>query len=207
MKNKKVIIVVAIVLLILLLIPIPIQVKDGSMEYKAILYKLTKIHKASDTSPTNYEDGWDIQILGFRVYYKLDDHGVDKVNDSNEQKKKNVYENPVTIYIKNDTLTPKGATFILKNNTDENYCYEPAYYIEKKEGNKWNEIVLKEPLSWNSVIYTIKPREETEINIDWSVTGYGALKNGEYRLVKRNFRKENSLDSRAFSSYVEFEIE
>ena len=112
----------------------------------------------------------------------------------------------ISLLVKEDTITSKGATFILKNNTDQDYAYEPSYYLEKKEDNKWNEIVLEEPLTWNSVIYTLKAREEKEINVDWSITGYGELKDGKYRLVKSNFRKSVSPDSSSCSVYAEFEV-
>lgn len=115
-------------------------------------------------------------------------------------------ENELTLSVKNGTLTNKGATFILKNNSSVDYCYEQAYYLERKEDNKWNEIILKEPLSWNSVLYTLNKKEEIEINIDWSNTGYGILNEGEYRLVKKNFRKKDSPDSKSYSVYAEFMI-
>lgn len=65
---KKKIIIVAIVIFILMLIPIKDRLYDGgSTEYKAILYKYTKIHRLSEQSSTGYEDGWELRILGFHV--------------------------------------------------------------------------------------------------------------------------------------------
>lgn len=126
--------------------------------------------------------------------------------NNKEQKKDNTYDTPVTMNIKDGTLTSKGATIILKNNTDKEYCYEPVYYLEKKENGDWKKIELDEPLSWNSVIFTLKSREEIEINIDWSNTGYGILDKGQYRLSKSNFREKDSPSSIGFETYVEFEI-
>lgn len=72
MKKKKIIIVVAIIIFIIMLIPFPIRLKDGgSIEYKAILYKYTKIHRLSEKSLTGYEDGWELKILGIRVGGKI----------------------------------------------------------------------------------------------------------------------------------------
>lgn len=165
-----------------------------------------------------YYDGsdiWeDISFYETNKYIAIINYGLDKV-ESEEiidfVKTINIKENnnkneDISLVVKEDTITSKGATFILKNNTAEDYCYEPSYYLEKKEDDKWNEIVLEEPLSWNTVIYTLKAREETEIIIDWSITGYGVLKNGEYRLVKANFRKKDSPDSSSISLYAEFEV-
>lgn len=68
MKKKKIIIIVAIVIFILMLIPIPNRIKDGgSIEYKAILYKYTKIHRLNEKSSTGFEDGWELKILGIHV--------------------------------------------------------------------------------------------------------------------------------------------
>lgn len=68
MKKKKIIIIVAIILFILVLIPIPNRLKDGgSVEYNAVLYQYTKIHRLSEKSSTGYEDGWDLKILGFHI--------------------------------------------------------------------------------------------------------------------------------------------
>ena len=164
---------------------------------------------------SNGSDIWqDISFYETNKYIAILNYGLDKSeaeevigfvktisfienNDKNEE---------ISLLVKEDTITSKGATFILKNNTDEDYAYDPSYYLEKKEDNKWNEIVLEEPLTWNSVIYTLKAREETEINIDWSIANYGELKDGEYRLVKSNFRKSVSPDSRYYSVYAEFEV-
>ena len=68
MKKKKIIIIVIIAIFVLMLIPIKDRLWDGgSTEYKAILYKYTKIHRISQTSSTGYEDGWELRILGFHV--------------------------------------------------------------------------------------------------------------------------------------------
>ncbi len=66
--SKKRIIIILIVVFILMLIPIPVRLKDGgSIEYKALLYKYTKIHRLNEKSMTGYEDGWELSILGIFV--------------------------------------------------------------------------------------------------------------------------------------------
>jgi len=68
MNNKKVRIILIIILVIILLIPIPMRLKDGgSVEYKTLVYKYTKIHRLSEQSSTGYEDGWELEMLGKRV--------------------------------------------------------------------------------------------------------------------------------------------
>ena len=88
MKKKKIIIIVAIIIFVLMLIPIPNRLKDGgSVEYNAILYQYTKIHRLNEKSSTGYEDGWELRILGIQVggeinTYVLAEHKINiKSND------------------------------------------------------------------------------------------------------------------------------
>ena len=94
MKKKKIIIIVAIVVFVLMLIPFPMRLKDGgSVEYRAILYKYTKIHRLNEQSSTGYEDGWELKILGIYVggevnTYVLAEHKIsirsnDKIVEAN----------------------------------------------------------------------------------------------------------------------------
>ena len=64
---KKKIIIIVIVFLIIMLIPIKTQIKNGDIEYKAILYKYTKINHRSNSSSLNYDVGWELAILGFPI--------------------------------------------------------------------------------------------------------------------------------------------
>ncbi len=203
MKKKKIIIIVAVVIFVLMLIPISTRWKNGVTEYKAILYKYTKVHTPSEISFTGYEEGWELRILGIRVGGNINVDERLKLNGSTEQK--NI--GSVVLKVKEDTRTPKGATFIIKNNTDEEYIYGQPYVIEKFENRSWKELdtLSREPLTWNMIGYPLKANEEKEINIDWSL-GYGELKSGTYRLVKSDLRKVNSPDSRAYTVYAEFDI-
>ena len=71
--NKKKIMIILIAIFIIMLFPIPFKLKDGgSIEYRAILYKYTKIHRLNNNSPTGYEDGWTLEILGMHVKEKID---------------------------------------------------------------------------------------------------------------------------------------
>ena len=73
MKKKSICLIVVGALLLIMLIPIKDQLYDGgSVEYKAILYKYTKIHKLNNKSFTGYDDGWELKILGFHVAGNID---------------------------------------------------------------------------------------------------------------------------------------
>lgn len=69
MKKRKIIVFIITLLFILAIIPIPMKLKDGgSIEYKAILYSVTKIRRINTQSMTGYETGWEIKVLGFQIY-------------------------------------------------------------------------------------------------------------------------------------------
>ena len=185
-----------------MLIPIPIR-WNAVTEYKAILYKYTKVHTPSQISFTGYEDGFELKILGIRIGGNINSDEILNHNKNSEQKN----AGNITLEVKEYTRTSKGAAFIIKNTTDEEYSYGPQYTIEKNENRTWKEIetLTGEPLTWNSVIYTIKSKEEKELYIDWSLE-YGKLKSGTYRLVKHDFRKSFTQESRTYTVYAEFDI-
>lgn len=63
---KKKIIIIACVILVIMLIPVRLQLKDGgTVEYKSILYKVSKVHRLIDNG---YDIGTEIRILGFKVF-------------------------------------------------------------------------------------------------------------------------------------------
>lgn len=162
-----------------------------------------------------YYDGketWeDISFYETNKYIAILNYGLDKLEAEEVIdfiKTISIIENnnkdkDISLIVKEDTISPKGATFILKNNTDNEYWYGPEYYIEIKKDEKWTEIDLYSQLAWNSIAYKSNAGEEKEMNIDWSI-GYGELSNGKYRLVKK-IRKEGQVDN--IYLYAKFEIE
>lgn len=86
---KKRIIILAVIL-IAILTPIPLKLKDGgSVEYKALLYNITKIHRINSKSSTGYEDGWKIKVLGVKIYNKTNNFieliTIEELNDIQNQ--------------------------------------------------------------------------------------------------------------------------
>lgn len=72
MKKKKVYIIIAILCLILLF-PIPVHLKDGgTVEYRALLYKVSNVHSLASMEDMEkgkeYNEGTIIEILGFEIY-------------------------------------------------------------------------------------------------------------------------------------------
>ena len=74
--RKKVVLIIIVIIAIILLMPIPIRLKDGgSIEFKAILYTITKYHKLvpiEENADVKYIDGIGIKILGMEVYNNTD---------------------------------------------------------------------------------------------------------------------------------------
>lgn len=75
MKKKAIIISVAIILLVLLF-PIRNQLKDGgTIEYKALVYKISKVKRLisieemeQEGKIKEYDQGIIIEIFGFEIY-------------------------------------------------------------------------------------------------------------------------------------------
>lgn len=67
--RKKAIIVMVIIVLFVLLIPTPMHLNDGgTVEYKALLYKVSKVHRLTGDLEKMYEDGTIIEILGIEIF-------------------------------------------------------------------------------------------------------------------------------------------
>ncbi len=71
--KKKIIVGVIIILALILLVPIPNHLKDGgTVEYKALLYKVSKVHSLTSLKEMRngkqYNEGTIIEILGFEIY-------------------------------------------------------------------------------------------------------------------------------------------
>ncbi len=93
-----------------------------------------------------------------------------KIEDSN-----------VTLKVREETLTNKGATFVLENNRKDIIDYTLAYEIEAKRDNKWYKLgVVAE---FVEEIYEVDAKSTDQIIVDWENT-YLKLPKGEYRLVK-----------------------
>ena len=74
--KKKIIITLVVIILLVLLFPIRNQLKDGgTVEYKALVYKISKVKRLitieemeQDGKIKEYEQGIIIKILGHEIY-------------------------------------------------------------------------------------------------------------------------------------------
>ncbi len=87
MKKKSILAIAIIVLLIILLFPFKInRLKDGgTVEYKALLYKLTDYHKFR--TDTEYVEGSKIEILGKEIFNNTIMHHIEKDPETDKRVK------------------------------------------------------------------------------------------------------------------------
>jgi len=191
---KKKIIIISIILAILLLIPIPMRLKDGgTIEYKAILYKVSKVHKINTESKTGYEEGIIIEVLGIQVFNNVKyEVNIETLNIEN-----------IKMEIKEGTLTNKGATIIITDTSGKENVYGEEYKLEKKENEIWKEleVIVEGNYAWNLIGYSVGEDNKLELEINWEWL-YGSLPKGEYRIVKYIQEKNQK-----YYFTVEFKIE
>lgn len=72
--KKKIAIIVCVILVLVLLIPIPLHLKDGgTVEYHALLYSVSNVHRiAPDAEDDDFEEGTIIKILGIEIYNNVE---------------------------------------------------------------------------------------------------------------------------------------
>lgn len=122
---KKKIIIIACVILVIMLIPVRLQLKDGgTVEYKSILYKVSKVHRLIDDG---YDIGTEIRILGFKVF-----DNVESVYDKKELKETKGVDVVPTLSDKISKDTSWCPTFQLIWNDFKNDIVKQDIKFEKK---------------------------------------------------------------------------
>ena len=173
--NKKIIILIVIVLIILL-IPFKNRLKDGgSIQYKAIIYDITKVHRIIEKSSTGYEDGLIIKVLGFQIYNVINTYvntdsnlvGRWSSKDNSVIKIVKEYSGNTPIYDNNNIvgywldISENGKYIIYyldiddKSRSDFNYINNMVEKGKYNIDNKDNSIIYFNPISNdNSFIWT-----------------------------------------------------
>ena len=72
--KKKLILIAAAILLLVCLFPIPFHLKDGgTVEYKALLYTVSRVHRLTDLDAENpYQEGVVVKVLGVELYNSVE---------------------------------------------------------------------------------------------------------------------------------------
>lgn len=105
---KKIIIIVLVTILLILLIPISKKLEDGTVQYSAVAYKITKYHKVD-------KKGIQVKLFGFEIY--------NNTKTYNNHKDDEVYERIVKV----------GGRLYYDTNIDDSYhptCGTADGYID-----------------------------------------------------------------------------
>ena len=132
--------------------------------------------------------------------------GCDKLKNDFEIGNKSdikISQNDVIMTIKDKTLTNKGATIVLTNNSDKNFQYGNPYEIEIKKDGEWHKINVE--LNFTMPAFQLSARENKEIEINWE-NGYGKLAKGTYRIIKGIDYEYEEGKYKSFNIAVEFTI-
>lgn len=155
---KKKIIIIACVILVIMLIPVRLQLKDGgTVEYKSILYKVSKVHRTIDNG---FDIGIEIEILGFKIY-----DNVKNVYDKKELKETKGVEVVPTLSDKISKDTSWCPTFQLIWNDFKNDIVKQNIKFDKKLDmldNLNKEDFTKNDIS-DSYYYKIYGRKNLEL--------------------------------------------
>lgn len=118
---------------------------------------------------------------------------------SNGSEKINVTDENITMKIKEDTLTNKGATLIITDLSGRDITYGKWYRLDKYVDGKWKKLnyIIKGPVAWLTMGYLTNDNNILEMDVNWEHL-YGVLETGKYRIVKRADKKK---------IFTEFEID
>lgn len=124
---KKKVIILICVILVIMLIPVRLQLKDGgTVEYKSILYKVSKVHRLIDNG---FDIGTEIRILGFKVF-----DNVESVYDKKELKETKGAEVVPTLSDKVSADTSWCPTFqLIWNDFKNDIVKEDIKFDEKSD--------------------------------------------------------------------------
>lgn len=97
----------------------------------------------------------------------------------------NDQDNVISMYVKEETLTPEGATFVIETDYDFSFEFGEPFYLEKYnyKDNRWEKLPTNEGCAFILPAYGLKKGEPYELNQNWSCM-YGSLEKGQYKIVK-----------------------
>ena len=100
--------------------------------------------------------------------------------------------NDIQLTVKDGTLTPTGATFLLTNTSTDDAYFGSEFELHKKESDGWHYLLYQEgDFGWTAIAYILRAGSTVEIEQQWG-TFYGTLSSGTYRFVKKVWFKEKA---------------
>lgn len=113
---------------------------------------------------------------------------------SRESTYKESNDKSVTLSISEDSITSKGLTLTIKNNTDKDITYGEDYVLEQKRNDKWYKSNDEQSFTALGNVLEANGTDEQKVS-------YSALEDGEYRIIQ-NFYS----DSEVFELCAEFDL-
>lgn len=88
------------------------------------------------------------------------------------------------VEVEENTITSRGATMSIENNTGHDISFGEEYSIQKYDGGNWKNITaIYNDNDWNDMLYIVENGVPAEFRIYWAET-YGELDSGSYRIKK-----------------------
>ena len=117
-----------------------------------------------------------------------------------------INDRPIHMTLKEGTLSPAGATFILKNLTDSEYTYGEAFVLQRIVNGNWTDVeIIIDNYAFNDIGYGLRGKETDEMEVNWEWL-YGALSPGEYRICKDALFVRSPGDYDTYPLYTAFTI-
>lgn len=190
------------------------EITNNKLTIEEFVSNLSLIDTLKDGGSQIYKYNNSKKIYGNDDFYAIKCNSIDGIKDVYVAKYRESLNDKcsvkindldgVSMIIKDNTLTRKGATVIITDTSDRENIYGESYRIDKKDNGKWIELEpIIENHAFTSIGYSVDENNKLELDIDWEWL-YGELKNGEYRIVK-----DTSEAGEGTSHYitVEFVIE
>lgn len=130
--KKKILIAVIVISLLVLLIPIPMRLKDGgTIEYKALIYTISKVHRLNHNSKSGYDNGLIIKIFGKEMYNNVSNNTKEIYYKETEKNYSKIIDN-----INIELSIPNDWNYEEIPQNEENNSYKFALKLYKNEESK-----------------------------------------------------------------------
>ena len=130
--KKKILITAIVVILLVILVPIPMRLRDGgTIEYKALIYTVSKVHKLNHNSASEYDNGIIIKIFGKEIYNNVPNSITKTYNEEAEKNYSKTIDN-----INIELSIPNDWNYEEVFQNKENNSYKFALKLYKKEKSK-----------------------------------------------------------------------
>lgn len=153
------------------------------------------------------EGKYEVQMEGLRGYYDKAEfkrsfqHNLSKIGeevmiDYKKVTYGHVSENNGGMFqVKDSTVTPTGLTVIFNNDSEQDGTYGEHFQLDRKVDGEWIEVpdILEGHFGFPDIGYELDPRATAELVVDWEWL-YGSLEQGEYRIKKYVYFREEFGD-------------